>query len=70
MGIGDLKHLSEQVEKHEASAANIENDVTFNIFGAVNIRSQLSCIHSASQSACRHKYTVCPKKMYTHFGCS
>jgi hypothetical protein len=42
MGIRDLKHLSERVKKHEASAANIENDVKFNLFGSVNILTQLN----------------------------
>jgi hypothetical protein len=41
-GIRDLKHLSERVKKHEASAVHIENDVKFNIFGSVNILSQLN----------------------------
>jgi hypothetical protein len=30
------------VKKHEASAAHIENDVKFNLFGSVNILSQLN----------------------------
>jgi hypothetical protein len=34
-GIIDLKHLSERVKKHEASAVHIENDVKFNLFGSV-----------------------------------
>jgi hypothetical protein len=39
----DLKHLSEGVKKkHEASAALIENGVKFNLFGSVNILSQLN----------------------------
>jgi hypothetical protein len=42
MGIRDLKHLSEQVKKHEASAAQIGNDVKFNLFGSVNILIQLN----------------------------
>jgi hypothetical protein len=37
-----MKHLSERVEKHEASAAHIENDVKFNLFGSVNILFQLN----------------------------
>jgi hypothetical protein len=41
-GFRDLKHLSERVKKHEASAAHIENYVKFNIFGSVNILSQLN----------------------------
>jgi hypothetical protein len=41
-GIRDLKHLSKRVEKHEASAAHIENDVKFNLFGSVSILSQLN----------------------------
>jgi hypothetical protein len=41
-GIRDLKHLSERVKKHEASAAHIENDVKFYLFGSVNILSQLN----------------------------
>jgi hypothetical protein len=31
-GIRDLKHLSEWFEKHEASAAHIENYEKFNLF--------------------------------------
>jgi hypothetical protein len=41
-GIRDLKHLSERVKKHVASAAHIENVVKFNFFGSVNILSQLN----------------------------
>jgi flagellar biosynthesis regulator FlaF len=41
-GIRDLKHLTERVKKHEASAAHTENDVKFNLFGSVNILSQLN----------------------------
>jgi hypothetical protein len=41
-GITDLKHLSERVKKHEASAVHIENDVKFNLFGSANILSQLN----------------------------
>jgi predicted nucleotidyltransferase len=41
-GIRDLKHLSKQGKKHEASAAHIENDVKFNLFSYVNILSQLN----------------------------
>jgi hypothetical protein len=41
-GIRDLKHLSERVKKHEASAAYTENDVKCNLFGSVNILSQLN----------------------------
>jgi hypothetical protein len=40
-GSRDLKHLSERVKKHEASAAHIENDVKFNVFSSVNILSEL-----------------------------
>jgi hypothetical protein len=40
-GIRDLKHLSERVEKNEASAAHIENDVKFNLLDSVNILYQL-----------------------------
>jgi hypothetical protein len=57
-GIRDLKHLSEWVKKHEASAAHIENDVKFNLFGSVNILPQLNegcCVHSAPQWACGQK---------------
>jgi esterase/lipase superfamily enzyme len=41
-GNRDLKHLSERVKKHEASETYIENDVIFNLFGSVNILSQLT----------------------------
>jgi hypothetical protein len=41
-GIRDLKHLSERVKKHEASPANIEHDAKCNLFGSVNIMSQLN----------------------------
>jgi hypothetical protein len=41
-GIRDLKHVSKRVKKHEASAVHIENDVKFNLFGFVNILSQLN----------------------------
>jgi hypothetical protein len=34
-----MKHLSDRVKKH---AADIENDVKFNLFGSVNILSQLN----------------------------
>jgi hypothetical protein len=42
MDIRDLKHLSERVKKHEASAAHTENDVKCNLFGSVNILSWLN----------------------------
>jgi hypothetical protein len=41
-GIRDLKHLSERVKKHEASAAHVENYVKFNLFGSTNILFQLN----------------------------
>ena len=41
-GITDLKHLSERVRKHEASQRHIENDVKVNLFGSVNIFTQLN----------------------------
>jgi hypothetical protein len=41
-GSRDMKHLSERVKKHAASAAYIENDVKFNLSGSVNIPSQLN----------------------------
>jgi hypothetical protein len=41
-GIRDLKHLSEQLKKHEASAAHIKNDVKLNLFSSVNILFQLN----------------------------
>ena len=41
-GITDLKHLSERVRKHEASQRHIENDIKVNLFGSVNIFTQLN----------------------------
>jgi hypothetical protein len=41
-GIRDLKYLSERVKKHKAPAAHTENDVKCNLFGSVNILSQLN----------------------------
>jgi hypothetical protein len=40
--IRDMKHLSERVRKHEASATHIEYDVKRNLFSSVDILSQLN----------------------------
>jgi hypothetical protein len=36
-GIRYLKHLSERVKKHEASATHIENYAKFNLFSPVDV---------------------------------
>ena len=56
LGCIDFKHVSDKIKKHEKSIKHIENAVSYNMLGSVNIMSELNSGHNISIK--RHNETV------------